>query len=599
VNSLGSGVALLGIGGAMLHASWGHWPDVLVDFGRELYLPWRLSEGEVLYRDVRHLSGPLSPYWNALMFRVFGVGLRSLVWVNVAGVALMVLLLHGLLRRIAGPVSAFVGSAVLLVAFAFGQLDRIGNYNYVTPYAHEVTHGLLLSLAILGVLGARARLGDGVYALAGLLLGAVALTKVEIAVAIGGSVAVFTALSLRADARREGLDLASVGKRLGLLALGGSLVPIAALLLLGRAMPLHDAARALADPWRFALDAEVRGLDFYRRGMGTLAPLESLERIAQWGVYWAVFVGVAVGLALRIPTGRRVSFAIGAGVAAAALFVFRPESATSWLWVSTPLPLAALGWLAFEGVRQWRRPADDPAVRLRIAFAVFATLLTAKIALRTILLHYGFALAMPITLLAVAALCDWIPAWVDRRGGQGGVMRAAAFVAIAALLVATTRISLARYERHRHPVGSGVDGFLADGRGFYVDALLDQLRESIPADATLLVMPEGVMINYLARRRNPTGFINFMPPEILLFGEDRMLEDFERDPPDYVALVQKRTLEYGLPYFGVDYGRDLRAFVDRHYRLVSRIGDVPFTPDTTFGITLHRRVAPKANGARP
>ena len=32
----------------MLCWSWGTWPHPYVDFGRELYVPWRLGEGEVL-----------------------------------------------------------------------------------------------------------------------------------------------------------------------------------------------------------------------------------------------------------------------------------------------------------------------------------------------------------------------------------------------------------------------------------------------------------------------------------------------------------------------------------------------------------------------
>ena len=47
---------------AMLWWTWGRWPDVLVDFGRELYVPWRLASGDVLYRDVAYLNGPLSAY---------------------------------------------------------------------------------------------------------------------------------------------------------------------------------------------------------------------------------------------------------------------------------------------------------------------------------------------------------------------------------------------------------------------------------------------------------------------------------------------------------------------------------------------------------
>lgn len=42
---------------------------MIVDFGRELYVPWRLAEGDALFRDVVHFNGPLSPYLNAALFR--------------------------------------------------------------------------------------------------------------------------------------------------------------------------------------------------------------------------------------------------------------------------------------------------------------------------------------------------------------------------------------------------------------------------------------------------------------------------------------------------------------------------------------------------
>ena len=53
--------------------SWRRWPDLLVDFGRELYSPWQLAGGKLLYRDVASLFGPFSQYFNAVGFRLFGV----------------------------------------------------------------------------------------------------------------------------------------------------------------------------------------------------------------------------------------------------------------------------------------------------------------------------------------------------------------------------------------------------------------------------------------------------------------------------------------------------------------------------------------------
>lgn len=588
---------LLGIGALRLGLSWGHWPDVLIDFGRELYLPWRLSEGEVLYRDLAHLSGPLSAYWNALVFRVFGVGLDRIVWSNVALVVALTALLHRLLARIAGPFSAFAGAALFLSVFAFCQVDRIANYNYVTPYAHELTHGLLLGLACL--LAA----GSGRPRLAGLLLGAVALTKLEILVAVLAALAALLALELRATARRGALRDPALARRWRRLLVGAAIAPLTAWGLLSLAMPAGEALRALADPWLFALDPRVRGLAFYRWGMGTLRPWESLDTIGRWSAFWMLGIGGASWLALRVRLAPRAATTVAALLALAsflACYALGPRERAPWLWAATPLPLACAGWLLFEARRLWSLPPAQAGdrERLRFAFVVLATALSAKIALRAVIHHYGFALSMPIAMVGVAALCDWIPRRIDARGGCGALVRGVGVGALAMIVVAVSLITRYSHERQPVRVGAPPDALLTDVRGRYVNALIAELGKLAPPGSTLLVLPEGVMINYLTRMRNPTPYLNFMPPEVLLFGEERMRAAFERQPPDFVALVHKSTHEYGVPFFGVDYGRSLRAFVDRHYRPLRLIGDMPLTPDTDFGIQLLRREAPTPGAPR-
>jgi hypothetical protein len=86
-----------------LVVSWRRWPDPVVDFGRELYIPWRLAEGAVLYRDVDDFYGPLSQYFNAALFRIFGPGLMVLVTANLVVFAAIVILLYFLVRRAWGP----------------------------------------------------------------------------------------------------------------------------------------------------------------------------------------------------------------------------------------------------------------------------------------------------------------------------------------------------------------------------------------------------------------------------------------------------------------------------------------------------------------
>jgi hypothetical protein len=77
----------------LLGLSWRRWPDVLADLGRELYIPWRIYPGDVLYRDLAYFSGPLAPYVNAGLFRAFGPGLMVLACTNLVVAVLIAALL--------------------------------------------------------------------------------------------------------------------------------------------------------------------------------------------------------------------------------------------------------------------------------------------------------------------------------------------------------------------------------------------------------------------------------------------------------------------------------------------------------------------------
>src|SRR5215831_13968845 len=129
--------------------SWLKWPDPLIDFGRELYLPWRITQGAVLFKDEMHLYGPLSPYLNSLFFRIGGVGLTTLVTANTIIYAAILALLYYLVRAGWGRWAALTSCAFFVGVFSFSQLVGIDNYNFLTPYSHEMTHGTLLILCLI------------------------------------------------------------------------------------------------------------------------------------------------------------------------------------------------------------------------------------------------------------------------------------------------------------------------------------------------------------------------------------------------------------------------------------------------------------------
>ncbi len=579
-------IAIIVTGVVMVYWSWGAWPDVLVDFGRELYVPWQLTEGKALYVDIAYLNGPLSPYVNALWFRLFGVSVLTLVLCNIALLTVLVWLAFRLLRRIAGRFAATCACLTLLTVFAFTQPISVGNYNFVCPYSHELTHGLLLCTASIACLS-RYRPGSGPLWLigAGAALGLAFLTKAEVFLA--GAVAVTTGLALMIWLERPGRRAAI---RLTVLFISSMLLPPAmAFGLFNLVMPADQALRAAAGSLVYVFGEGLLSLDYYRKGLGLLDPGASVIWILAWIVrHLALFLPVGLlSLALRKPGAYRAAIAVivSLGVAGALAWNVR-EIEWRKLLLPWPLFVGAICVIAF--IRAVRRPADGEArsrLLLICTLSVFALALLAKMVLNTRVYHYGFALAMPATLLIVVTLTDWIPAFIASRGGYAWLFRGPALAAMAVAVFVHVHRSHEVYNAKTHLVSGGADAFGADVRGDAVNTMLDEIETHVPPDASLAVFPEGVMINYLSRRANPTSYINFMPPELIVFGESNILAAFQDNPPDFVVLVHKDTSEYGPRFFGRDYGQELFTWIRENYQPVSLVGATPLQTDD-FGILL-------------
>jgi hypothetical protein len=577
----GALIAAAGLG--LLAFTWRKWPDALVDFGRELYAPWRMAEGAWLYRDVAWFQGPLSVGWNALWFRVVGVGFGTLIASNALLLALFTALVQRTLTRLSGARAALFGTLFFLFTFAFGQTCGVGNYNYLAPYSHEAVHGLYCAFAALAALdGGAGAPGRRRAAAAGFLLGLAFLTKPEPFAA--GLVGVCASVALRPAPLAAKLRSA--------LALGlGFLVPLlAAFAWLASALSAGEAARGVLGAWPVIFAGEVSRLPFYRGPLGTGldAPGQNLLALVISGAAFLALLALGAALGRFAPRGRAASVAIALGVLALGLAAPIP-----WGDAGRPLPLILVGALAALALalRRAREPEAKALFARRLAFVAFALALLAKNLLTAKLWHYGFVLAMPASLVAVMLLLDWAPAALERRGVSGAPLAALGFGVLAAVGWFYGEISAAAYARRHLELGQESDRIVADARGAFASRALEAVEAHVPAGGTLLVLPEGVLINYLARRLAPAPHLNYMPPEVLMFGEAEMLAALQAAPPDAVLLIHKDTSEYGLPLFGRDYGRTLLAWVRSRYQevWVDPGGDPPLQPGSRLGSALLRQ----------
>lgn len=133
----------------LLNFTWLKWGDLIIDTGRETYVPLQLTLGKLLYRDILYFYGPFSPYFNAFLFKVFGPNLNTLILSGIITTGLCSILIYKITRFLVNVITAILVVMTFLFAFAFAHYYRAGIFNFILPYTYSATYGTLLSLSAL------------------------------------------------------------------------------------------------------------------------------------------------------------------------------------------------------------------------------------------------------------------------------------------------------------------------------------------------------------------------------------------------------------------------------------------------------------------
>lgn len=577
---------LIGLSVFFIASTWRKWPDPLVDFGRELYLPWRLANGAVLYRDVFDLYGPLSHYFNALLFKCFGPGLMVLVTANLVIFYLILGMLYALFRRAWGVTAALSASAMFVAVFSFSQLIPIGNYNYLTPYTHETTHGFLVCLLLLAGLIRWVEEPTLVRSfLVGGLCGLTCVLKPEFMLAAG----LMTGAAFGIRWYHHGpLKWPMLAAWAG----GGILPTLGFSLYFSAHMPWTAAVRASCTAWLNVV-ATSRYSSGLRQEMflGTDQAWAHVWEQASATLLAGLLIGVIAGAAwLSSRTPRREMQLLLAG-ALAGTFFWLGCYEINWMKVGQCLLGLVLAYTLVSGLLLFRKPSagtPDPKQIARLLLAVLAAALMARMLLNGRIFHFGYYQAALAGLLVTAVLIGELPG----RFKPGSWARNLVLLGSLALLVPGTW-NLARYSQgvfyfKTYPVGTGKDQFYAfrptvEASGEIVNRLSEWLG-NLPRNQTLLVLPEGAMINYLARLPSPAAPANDS-------SEEAVVDGLKKCPPDWVVIVSRDLRENGVQRYGEspDKGQHTLDWVRANYTPVFSVGGDPLDPRQRGGVILKLR----------
>jgi hypothetical protein len=567
-------LAALFVAGAFCLAAgltWQRWGDVIVDCGRELDTPKQLLTGKLLYRDVRYWYGPLAPYVNAALYRVFGVHASTLTTAGLASAALLVWLGYRVVRLFAGRFAAASTAVALLFINCFAQLYGFNLFQFPLPYAYPATYGLVAATASLHFLLRHVRKDRPAdFLLSCLLLALTALCKLETTLAVLVLHGLFVVTGVIARRR-----------------LARPLYPLGYLTAIGIPAILYAYFYARTGPGLWSdnlfLTSGVSHTEFLLKHSGLKDAAASLGQVAWSAGAFSAFIGLPwltaglqrradVMFARRGAAQRSARLALGllAGIACGGIAWYLGPQV---VFRAVPLVLS----VAFVAC-MWRfvgQPHDRTRLTSYMLLFGFALACILRTPLRAGAEHYGFYLFAPAVIALGVLLCHSVPSLAARMPGRvsGAPVLAGAtlLLALAASHAWTTRKVASMWygpgETPRVRTASGSLPLTVPYRQT-VDEAVRFLSEK-PPQTTVVVVPEGVGITFLSGCTNALGVHTYLPVDFCgAYDDAAMVRRLQEAAPDYIVFNSRDLREYGKRGFGLDYALEVAAWVNQHYRTV-------------------------------
>ncbi len=579
-----------------LATSWRKWPDALIDFGRELYIPWRLTQGSLLYRDLDDSYGPLSQYLNAELFRVFGSSMMVLVAANIAVFAGILTAVYLLFRRAWGKFPAFLSSAIFIAVFGFGQYVQVGNYNYATPYSHEASHGMLVCLLLVLALICwvqRPNLLRG--SLAGVLLGLTAVLKPEFLLA--GGLITLVAFGMRW--RHKGpVPLAPIG-----FWAAATVAPTLGFAVYFSAfLPWKEAFANASRGWLNATGGTRFTSDpIQLQFLGLDQPGKNLVDHAAATLFAAVLIAAILGAAWLADRRSRSWERVLLSSAVIGAVGWLSISRVQWALAGRCLLGLAFAYIFISGWAAVQRSASEPEVQvstLRLMIGLLAAALMARMFLNGRIFHYGFYQAALAAVLAPAVITGELPARFGFKSWGKTIVMVGALALFVPGIMALAGQSQRFLRMKTLSIGRDGDQFYSfpqevEPTGELV-RLVTEWLEQYPAPETLIVLPEGEMINYLLRKPSPVPPFIFYSAAITGGRGEQLMKDLRQHPPAWVVMITRDLREYGIERYGEapGKGQEILRWVSDNYELAVSIGGNPLDIGTPGAMVLRRMEKP-------
>ncbi len=509
-------------------ATFYHNIHLIVDCGREVYYPQEILGGKVLYKDLFNIYGPFAYLFNAFLFKIFGINLSVL---SVAGSICAICIILGLF---------FVAQLFLKEEFAF-SIGLIGIavgivpahlFNYVFPYAFAMSYGLCAFIFSLLFLICYINSKKNLFLYISLFFAGLSVScKYEFLLYVLVYLPVFFRLKTNFNTIFIGLLCFGIVPEMSFAFLFAKGLSISDLL---------NTAKIIVNM------LQTDTLKYFYIHSGIFFHTEVLKLILKSFLFmFLTFFVYMIPIIFKDKIKNPVVGLIFTYSAFCLLFLFRFNERFD-IFMSLPIVL----FLSF--LINSKNIIKNLSVFVLIVSVLLVSL---KIFFGALLASYG-VYYIPL-LLTACAVC-FKEKMTEKEWGYVGF-----YITVFSLLIMFFQY---KFVSLRNCIIQTPKGKIYTEQEYETtNKLIDYINKNTKKTDKILILPEGMMINFLSDRKTDDFYNSMLPLYEETFGIDSYVEHFKKDMPDYIIFNSWDSKDYYFSIICKDYGFKFCEFTMKNY----------------------------------
>ncbi len=521
--------------------------SLTADVGREFYIPWQMLKGQLLYKDIFNIYGPLSYQINSMAYAIFGQKILTLYSLGVLNSFVILNSLYLISREFLSKIYS-----VLIVCFvAYACVFQVGLFNFNLPYSFAMIYGFSSFLLSVFCLIKYVKSQKSTFVvLSCLLCGFSIACKYEyLLFPLFIAYVVFFLVPLE---KKELLKCIAAFLFFPLLSFGSLFI---------QGVGAQDFLKTINYLKIMSGTESIKHLYTYYSGTYFnlkvfLSVIKNFSYLA--GLFFILFSFESFRKSAKTPSLQKFYTFVFILVTFLVVFFFKLYTGFGFF----PMLMFLLTVLFIKII------IKEPSEFVLYASSIIASFKT-FFALN--LFVYGI-FTLPLLLVAMVVFLLATFARTNKYESVNNAVQTSVLFLLAAFVLYFAFVDFNSLKQKSSTLITN-KGYIHGAKGTVstYDELIDfVLSETKPQDKVLM-LPEAPFINFLTQRDSDNYYHSLIPLYFDTFGEDNVIEHFQKNKPEYIVINNRNTADYGHVYMCVDYAFDFCNFVEENYSSVKII----------------------------